>query len=71
LRNKRPKWPSLERALWLWTTSIIEKNLPLTGETILVKARDYAKRLGITDFKGTDGWLYKYTLIENYVDLHL
>ena len=60
LRNKPPKWPSLEQSLWLWTTSIIENNLPLTGETILVKARDYAERLGITDFKGTDGWLSKY-----------
>ena len=45
LRNKPPKWPSLEQALWLWTTSIVENNLPLTGETILVKARDYAEHL--------------------------
>jgi len=60
LKNKPPKWPNLEQALWLWTTTIIENNLPLTGEAIIAKAHVYADRLGIKDFKGSDGWLTKY-----------
>jgi len=60
LKNRPPKWPELEQALWLWTTTIIENNLPLTGDAIIAKARVYAERLGITNFVGTDGWLSKY-----------
>jgi hypothetical protein len=60
LKNKPPKWPNLEQALWLWTTTIIENNLPLTGDAIIAKACVYAERLGIKDFTGTDGWLSKY-----------
>src|SRR5438128_12419523 len=41
LRNKPPKWSNLEKALWLWTTTVVENNLPLTGEAILAEARVY------------------------------
>ena len=42
------------------TTTIIENNFPLTGEAIIVKARVYADRLGVKDFKGSYGWLSRY-----------
>ena len=32
----------------------------LTGDAILAKSRDYAKRLEINDFRGTNSWLSKF-----------
>lgn len=60
LRHRQPKWHKLEEALWLWTSTIIDNGYTLTGDAILAKARDYAQRLGINEFRGTDGWLTKY-----------
>jgi hypothetical protein len=60
LRNRRPKWQTLEEALSLWTSTVIENGYALTGDAILAKSRDYAKRLEINDFRGTNGWLSKF-----------
>jgi len=50
----------LEEALWLWISIVIDNGYALTGDAILAKACDYAKRLEINDFKGTDGWLSRF-----------
>ena len=52
-KKLRPKWQTLEEALSLWTSTVIENGYALTGDAILAKSRDYAKRLEINDFRGT------------------
>ena len=41
LRNRRPKWQTLEEALSLWTSTVIENGYALTGDAILAKSYDY------------------------------
>ncbi|CAG8592118.1 5033_t:CDS:1, partial [Paraglomus occultum] len=56
----KAKWQTLEEALSLWTSTVIENGYALTGDAILAKSRDYAKRLEINDLKETNGWLSKF-----------
>ena len=57
-KRERPiKWQSLEDALWLWVSSVLDRGLDLTGDIIKQKALFYAERMGFVDFKGSDGWL--------------
>lgn len=44
-KRERPiKWQSLEDALWLWVSSVLDRGLDLTGDITKQKALFYAER---------------------------
>ena len=59
-RNKLPKFPILEKALVIWLENAVNNNQSVSGHIILEKAREFATRLGIHNFSGSNGWLEKF-----------
>lgn len=49
--------PALEEALQLWLKGVLAKNLPVSGDLLKEKAESFALKMGIEEFKFTDGWL--------------
>jgi hypothetical protein len=54
---KTAKYPTVERALVEWMRQMRHKKVSLTSEVILMKAKDFAIRLGIEGFVPTKGYL--------------
>ena len=60
--NKRKKvrgsnYPDIDNVVFKWFLSQRGKSIPIDGTFIKEKAMKYAKELGATDFKASDGWL--------------
>lgn len=49
--------PALEDALKLWLKGVLLKNLPVLGNLWKEKTDSFALKMGIENFKFTDGWL--------------
>lgn len=50
----------LERSMEIFVRQARENSIPLSGPLLQEKACDFAKKLGITNFKGSSGWLNKF-----------
>ena len=59
-RNKLPKFPILEKALVIWLENAVNNNQSVSGHIILEKVREFATRLGVHNFSGSNGWLEKF-----------
>ena len=60
--NKRKKvresnYPDIDNVVFKWFLSQRGKSIPIDGTFIKEKAMKYAKELGATDFKASDGYL--------------
>ena len=60
--NKRKKvresnYPDIDNVVFKWFLSQRGKSIPIDGTFIKEKAMKYAKELGATEFKASDGWL--------------
>ena len=60
--NKREKvresnYLDMDNVVFQWFLSQRSKNIPTDGTFIKQKAMKYAKELGATDFKASEGWL--------------
>lgn len=59
-RERPSKYPTVEQALALWIDQATADNYTLSGHIISNKAADFAKRLDIVDFGGSNGWLDRF-----------
>lgn len=59
-RLRTAKHEDLESELICWFKNIRDKNIPLTGPIVKVKAEEIADSLGITNFKFWDGWVARF-----------
>ena len=59
-RHKLPKFPTLEKALVIWLENAVNNNQSVSGHIILEKAREFATRLGVHNFNGSNGWQEKF-----------
>lgn len=59
-RSREAKFPNLEAALVAWLKKMRGKNIPIDGKILKEQADTFALKLGIEDFKGSDGWLQKF-----------
>ena len=60
--NKRKKvmesnYLDIDNVVFKWFLSDFYKSIPIDGTLIKEKAMKYAKELGATDFKASNGWL--------------
>ena len=56
-RIKDALYPQVEKAIAIWMKQLISKNISISGHMIKSKAVEYAIRLGIKNFKPTDGYV--------------
>jgi DDE superfamily endonuclease/Tc5 transposase DNA-binding domain/CENP-B N-terminal DNA-binding domain len=59
-RERSSKYPNVEQALALWIDQATENNCTLSGHIISTKAANFAQRLGIENFKGSNGWFDRF-----------
>ena len=61
--RKRPRssaFAQVNDALYKWYQLATSKNIYPGGPQLAEKAREIAESLGLSDFKGTNGWLEKW-----------
>src|SRR5438132_6413559 len=59
-REKPSKYPAVEQALALWIDQVVDGNCSLSGHTVIQKAATFAQRLGIQNFRGSNGWFDRF-----------
>ena len=52
---KAGKYESLDKAVFKWFMSARSNSIPVSGLVLQEKATDFAKMLGIADFKALNG----------------
>ncbi|XP_018319113.1 tigger transposable element-derived protein 7-like [Agrilus planipennis] len=57
---RKPKFEDLDRTMAQWIRTQHLHNVPITGPILKSTAKKFAKQLGITDFKASEGWLGKF-----------
>lgn len=50
----------VDDATWIWFKKARSAGFPITGPIVSIQALNFAKLLGITDFKASQGWLDKW-----------
>lgn len=59
-RQKPCEYPDLEKALMTWFHQCRATNIPVGGALFREKAKQFAEKLGISNFKGSDGWFDRF-----------
>ncbi|KAH8019530.1 hypothetical protein HPB51_019957 [Rhipicephalus microplus] len=59
-RLREAAYPDLENAVLLWLKRARSSNLPINGPILREKAEELSLRLGIEDFKCSDGWISRF-----------
>lgn len=59
-RDRKAKFPELENALMQWFSNARSQNIPISGEIMKEKAKQFAEQLQISDFECSTGWLDKF-----------
>ncbi|BFZ00329.1 hypothetical protein BsWGS_03368 [Bradybaena similaris] len=60
---KRPKFEKLDDALYLWFSEKRSKGMPISGPMLIEKARDFHRRLNISEqCNFSDGWLTRFKI---------
>ena len=59
----------LDEAVILWVNVAENNHIPITWLMIHQKATDYAERLGIEGFKGSNGWMHRFAM-RNSLKMH-
>lgn len=65
-RNRRAKWPSLEKELHEWAVSMRDRGQQVTGRQILGEARVLGNKMKL-DFKGSYKWVFNFMKRYNLV----
>lgn len=58
--NKGPLYRALDQKVVSWVRTNNNKNQPYNGPMLQKIAREFAKELGITDFKGSTTWVERF-----------
>ena len=67
-KNENEKWTKRQKTetrttddeVMDWFTKLREKNMPISGSMIQEKSRDVAKKHGVSECHGSNGWLEKF-----------
>ncbi|GLG92769.1 Nucleosome-remodeling factor subunit NURF301 [Gryllus bimaculatus] len=62
-----PRFKELEDTLIKWTIHAQKSNVPINGVILRKKALNVAKKLGITDFTASNGWIDRFKKKHNIV----
>lgn len=59
------KYDRVNELVWEWFCVVRAKSLPVSGPIIQEKAIQFAKELGFTEFKASNGWLGRWKVRYN------
>ena len=59
-RNRDASRQDVDAALFQWFTAVREQSVPISGETLKVKAEEFSKELGEPDWACSSGWLSRW-----------
>ena len=59
-QTRKSKYWDINDALYEWYQLATAKNIYPDGKILMEKAHEIAQRLGIEDFRGSNGWLTKW-----------
>ena len=65
MKFRSSKFMDVNKAVYEWYLLACSKNIFPQGPVLIEKAKEIAERLGISDFKGSRGWLDKWKLRYN------
>lgn len=57
---RRTRYEEIDKATLSFVKFSREKNLPISGNILKEKAKDFSKIIGENSFKGSSGWLDKF-----------
>jgi hypothetical protein len=58
--GKDSKFTEINDFMFLWMVKAIGSNIPLSSPLLQAKAREFANKLGVKEFKASNGWLQKF-----------
>ena len=64
-RDRTAQYGGINEALYDWYLLAVSKNIFPDGSELVLKAKEIADRIGVHDFKGSNGWLEKWKLRYN------
>ncbi|KAK3714119.1 hypothetical protein QZH41_001367 [Actinostola sp. cb2023] len=70
-RNNFEKYEEINRILWDWYVKARASNIPVDGPLLKEEAMLIAKQLGVTTFKGTEGWFSKWKQRHNIAQFNI
>ena len=59
-RQAKAKHEKMEKATFLWFTSMRAKNVCITQDILAKKAKEFGDQLGVTDFAYSNGWVTRF-----------
>ena len=59
-RFSKPHWPEMEEEVNAWVSKKRQSGLPVSQTMVRIEAKKIAKRLHITSFPGSEGWLRRF-----------
>jgi len=59
-RLTKARNPEIDHTVTAFTNEARDKNVPLTGEIIKVKAKRFSDLMNVDNFCGSSGWLSRY-----------
>uniref|UniRef100_A0A8C4XHT4 HTH CENPB-type domain-containing protein n=1 Tax=Erpetoichthys calabaricus TaxID=27687 RepID=A0A8C4XHT4_ERPCA len=59
-RMRECEYPVIEQCVLKWFVQARDRNVPIDGKLLQVKAEDFAKELSHSEFKASNGWLDKF-----------
>jgi hypothetical protein len=68
-RVRRTSNEETNRLVWEWYSSLKEKGFHVTGSALQNEARSIARKLGISNFVASNGWLESFRRVHNIVSL--
>ena len=54
------KYQEINDALLIWYRQMRSNNAPIDGTVLMEKANMFASEMGYADFKGSEGWLWRF-----------
>ena len=59
-RQAKAKHEKMEKATFLWFTSMRAKNVCITQDIMAKKVKEFGDQLGVTDFAYSNGWVTRF-----------
>uniref|UniRef100_A0A8C4RRF5 Tigger transposable element-derived protein 4 n=1 Tax=Erpetoichthys calabaricus TaxID=27687 RepID=A0A8C4RRF5_ERPCA len=59
-RMRECEYPVIEQCVLKWFVQARDRNVPIDGKLLQAKAEEFAKELGHSEFKASNGWLDKF-----------
>ena len=69
-RKREGKDPEVDKAMNEWFSAVTERGVRISGPMLEQKAEFFAKKIGHSDFKATEGWISRWKDRHNRITLN-